>query len=128
MNKVIISGRLTKDPELKFLTDGKAVATFTLAVNRMKKGEADFIKVIHKKHSHTVNTYEQIRFELHQNPTDYSPLFLKCYRCHERGHIATQCEFFSEIKGNLIKKKNINLEDIREQEAMRIENEQGTSP
>lgn len=45
MNKAIISGRLTKDPELKFLTDGKAVATFTLAVNRMKKGEADFIRV-----------------------------------------------------------------------------------
>lgn len=80
----------------------------------MYLNQADFIKVIHKKHSHTVNTYEQIRFQLHQNPTDYSPLFLKCYRCHERGHIATQCEFFSEIKGNLIKKKQINIENIRE--------------
>lgn len=45
MNKAIISGRMTKDPELRFLPDGKAVSTFTLAVNRMKKGEADFIKV-----------------------------------------------------------------------------------
>jgi hypothetical protein len=50
-------------------------------------------------------------------------LFLKCYRCHERGHIATQCEFFAEIKGNLIKKKQINIENIREKEAQRIEEE-----
>lgn len=45
MNKVILLGCLTKDPELKFLPgDGKAVARFTLAVNRQfKKDEADFI-------------------------------------------------------------------------------------
>lgn len=51
MNKVVIIGRLTKDPELKFLPgDGKAVATFTLAVDRKfsKDGqkEADFIPVV----------------------------------------------------------------------------------
>ena len=45
MNKVILLGCLTKDPELRFLPgDGKAVARFTLAVNRQfKKDEADFI-------------------------------------------------------------------------------------
>lgn len=34
MNKAILIGRLTKDVELKQTQSGKAVATFTLAVNR----------------------------------------------------------------------------------------------
>jgi len=29
MNNVVIVGRLTKDPELRYLTSGTAVATFT---------------------------------------------------------------------------------------------------
>lgn len=33
-NKVIIGGRLTADPELKTTGSGKAVTTFTVAVNR----------------------------------------------------------------------------------------------
>ncbi|MCH4200635.1 MAG: single-stranded DNA-binding protein [Clostridium tyrobutyricum] len=51
MNKVVLIGRLTKDPELRF-TPGKgtAVATFNLAVNRRfsKDGqrEADFIPIV----------------------------------------------------------------------------------
>ncbi len=51
MNKVILMGRLTKDPELRY-TGGNttAVATFTLAVNRRfaKDGErkADFINIV----------------------------------------------------------------------------------
>ena len=48
MNKVILVGRLTKDPDLKFASgSGKAVARFSLAVNRpMKKDEADFINCV----------------------------------------------------------------------------------
>lgn len=34
INRVILVGRLTKDPELKYTPSGVAVATFTLAVNR----------------------------------------------------------------------------------------------
>lgn len=49
MNKVILTGRLTKDPELKYTPKkGTAIATFTLAVDRIFKKEgqpsADFIK------------------------------------------------------------------------------------
>lgn len=33
MNKVIMDGNLTKNPELRFTTNGKAVATFAIAVN-----------------------------------------------------------------------------------------------
>lgn len=48
MNKVILAGRLTKDPELKYTPNGAAVANFTVAVNRRFKNtegnyEADFI-------------------------------------------------------------------------------------
>lgn len=47
MNKIIISGRLVKDPELRTTTSGTEVCNFTVAVDRrIKKGEekqADFI-------------------------------------------------------------------------------------
>jgi single-strand DNA-binding protein len=51
MNRVLLVGRLTKDPELRFTLSGVAVATFTLAVNRqfVKEGqerEADFINCV----------------------------------------------------------------------------------
>ena len=34
MNKAILSGRLTKDPDVRYSTDGKAIARYTLAVKR----------------------------------------------------------------------------------------------
>ena len=51
LNKVILIGRLTKDPELRHTPGGAAVASFTLAVNRGFKNqqgeiEADFIPVV----------------------------------------------------------------------------------
>lgn len=50
MNKVILMGRLTRDPELKFTGNGTAVANFTIAVNRRFKKdgqpEADFINCV----------------------------------------------------------------------------------
>ena len=36
MNIAILMGRLTRDPELKYTTGGKAYANFTLAVNSIK--------------------------------------------------------------------------------------------
>lgn len=51
MNRVVLVGRLTKDPELRYTPAGVAVATFTLAVNRPFKNaqgeqEADFINCV----------------------------------------------------------------------------------
>ena len=48
MNKVILIGRLTKDPELNFAAgSGTAVTRFTLAITRQfKKEETDFINCI----------------------------------------------------------------------------------
>ncbi|PFI93392.1 single-stranded DNA-binding protein [Priestia megaterium] len=51
LNRVILVGRLTKDPELRYTPSGAAVATFTLAVNRtftnqQGEREADFINCV----------------------------------------------------------------------------------
>jgi single-strand DNA-binding protein len=51
LNRTVLVGRLTKDPELKYTPNGVAVANFTLAVNRPFKSqsgenEADFINCV----------------------------------------------------------------------------------
>ena len=47
MNLVVLTGRLTRDPELKFGQSGKAYSRFSLAVDRpFSKGEADFINCV----------------------------------------------------------------------------------
>jgi single-strand DNA-binding protein len=51
LNRVILIGRLTKDPELRYTPSGVAVTTFTLAVdrpftNQQKEREADFIPIV----------------------------------------------------------------------------------
>lgn len=51
MNKIMLIGRLTKDPELRYTQSGTAVASFTLAVdrrfsNQSGEREADFINCV----------------------------------------------------------------------------------
>ena len=51
MNKCIYMGRLTRDPEVRYSQDNKAVARYTLAVDRMKTKNnenpgADFISCV----------------------------------------------------------------------------------
>ena len=51
MNKIVILGRLTKDPQVRYTPSQKVVTTFTLAVDRPflnqdGKREADFIPVV----------------------------------------------------------------------------------
>ena len=47
MNLVVLTGRLTRDPELKYGQSGKAYSRFSLAVDRpFAKGEADFINCV----------------------------------------------------------------------------------
>lgn len=46
MNKVILIGRLTKDPEVRYTGDNMAVASFTLAIDRQsKEKKTDFPRV-----------------------------------------------------------------------------------
>ncbi len=52
LNHVIIIGRLTRDAEFKYITNGQAVCKFSVAVNRRKKSgdqwvdEANFFDVV----------------------------------------------------------------------------------
>lgn len=63
INNVVLVGRLTKDPDLRYTTSGTGVATFTLAVNRNFTSadgtrEADFINcVIWRKPAETLANY-----------------------------------------------------------------------
>jgi len=63
LNRVVLVGRLTKDPEYRVTPSGVAIASFTLAVNRTftnAQGErqADFINcIVFRKQADNVNTY-----------------------------------------------------------------------
>lgn len=51
INRAILVGRLTRDPEMRYTSDGTATASFSLAVNRQFKNkqgerEADFINCV----------------------------------------------------------------------------------
>lgn len=45
LNVTALSGRLTKDPELKTTQSGKQVTSFTLAVNGYREDDTSFIEV-----------------------------------------------------------------------------------
>lgn len=53
LNRVLLIGNLTRDPELRYIPSGSAVATFTIGVNRVyktqtgeKKEEVSFIRIV----------------------------------------------------------------------------------
>ena len=46
MNNVSLTGRLTRDPELKFTQSGKAVAKVSLAVGGFKQDDTTFVNLI----------------------------------------------------------------------------------
>lgn len=59
MNNVTLTGRLTRDPELKYANNGTAFCKFTVAVNRdFNREEADFINCLaFKKTAETIAEY-----------------------------------------------------------------------
>ena len=51
LNRIVLMGRLTRDPELRHTGNGTAVASFSLAVDRDYKGqsgekETDFVDIV----------------------------------------------------------------------------------
>lgn len=53
LNKVLLIGNLTRDPEMRFVAGGQPVATFSIGVNRSfvnqageKKEEVSFIRIV----------------------------------------------------------------------------------
>lgn len=63
LNRIVLIGRLTRDPELRYTPNGVAVASFTLAVDRSRKNaagerETDFVPiVVWQQQAENCNTY-----------------------------------------------------------------------
>ncbi|HXV27584.1 MAG TPA: single-stranded DNA-binding protein [bacterium] len=65
LNKVMLIGNLTRDPELRYIPSGQAVTTFSVACNRTynsqsgeKKEEVSFIRVVvWARHAEVCNEY-----------------------------------------------------------------------
>jgi single-strand DNA-binding protein len=54
MNKVLLTGRLTRDPELRSLASGKSVTTFNIATNEYAGGGKE------KAEFHTIVTWDKL--------------------------------------------------------------------
>ncbi len=54
MNRVLLTGRLTRDPELRSLASGKAVTTFNVATNEYAGGGKE------KAEFHTIVTWDKL--------------------------------------------------------------------
>lgn len=46
MNQISLTGRLARNPELRYATSNKPIASFTIAVNRIGQENADFINCV----------------------------------------------------------------------------------
>ena len=95
MNKLILTGRLTKDPEVKAIGDNNMVAKFTIAVNRNYKDKdgnrpADFIPCeAFGKTAEFVSNYitkgrlveveGEMRVDQYQNEAGENRSFTKCH-------------------------------------------------
>lgn len=95
MNKLIITGRLTRDPEVKAIGDNNMVAKFTVAVNRNYKDKdgnrpADFIPCeAFGKTAEFVGNYlnkgrlvevdGEMRVDQYQNEEGENRTFTKCH-------------------------------------------------
>ena len=53
MNRVMLTGRLTRDPELRTVSNGKTVTTFSIATNEYRGGQE-------KAEFHTVVTWDRL--------------------------------------------------------------------
>ena len=53
MNRVLLTGRLTRDPEMRTVANGKTVAQFSLATNEYRGGQE-------KAEYHTVVTWDRL--------------------------------------------------------------------
>ena len=71
INRVVLVGRMTRDPELRRTPQGDAVTSFTLAVNRnftSRDGQqqADFINcVVWRKSAENVERYSYFQNNFH---------------------------------------------------------------
>lgn len=98
MNKVELTGRLTRDPEVRVSQENMAIARFTLAVNRRKKAgtdpAADFIRCV------AFNTQAEF----------IQKYFRKGMKAEVVGHLQTGS--YTDKNGQTIYTTDVCIEDI----------------
>lgn len=114
MNKILLIGRLTKDPELRYTQQGTAITRFTLAVNKQLSKEkrqeaetnnrptADFIGITAwSKLAETIANYTKkgnlISIEGRLENNDYEKDGIKHYSYQV---VASNMEFLESAKSN----------------------------
>lgn len=121
MNKVILIGNLTSEPQLKFTTNNTPVASFTIAVNRNHTKEdgtkdIDFINiVVWNKRAENVKNY----LDKGSKVGISGRLQVRKYQ-NERGEnryvtevVADEVEFLNSKKSGLDKKSPVKSEENR---------------
>lgn len=121
MNKVILIGNLTSEPQLKFTTNNTPVASFTIAVNRNHTKEdgtkdTDFINiVVWNKRAENVKNY----LDKGSKVGISGRLQVRKYQ-NERGEnryvtevVADEVEFLNSKKSGLDEKSPVKSEDNR---------------
>ena len=121
MNKVLLIGRLTANPELRYTTSNNAVTTFSIAVDRNFKNEngnkeADFINIVAwNKKAELIHQYLKKGDRL----GIVGRLQVRKYQ-NERGEnryvtevVADEVEFLNSKKSGLDEKSPVKSEDNR---------------
>lgn len=99
LNKIILSGRLVRDPEMRTTQSGKSIASFTLAVDR------DFAPQGQKKETDFINC------------TAWNGTADFMSRYFSKGSMATVCgslqiQNYTDRDGNKRSAPNVNVENI----------------
>jgi single-strand DNA-binding protein len=71
MNSIVLVGRLTRDPELRYVASGDPVANFAIAVERPFKNtegerEVDFIDIVAWRKGHLVGVRGRLQIRSYQ--------------------------------------------------------------
>lgn len=77
VNKVILLGNVTRDPQLKTTTNGQSVATFGLATNRVWKDASGAKQSLPEYHN--LVAWGQLAEFIDQNVKKGKPLFIEGY-------------------------------------------------
>ena len=112
MNRAILSGRLTKDAEIRYTQTNEKVASFTLAVDRIGSEEADFINCIaFKKTAEFIEKYlskgRKILALGRINTNSYEKDGKKVYTTNV---IVEQVEFADSKPNNVVQEDGLNKE------------------
>jgi hypothetical protein len=67
----------------------------------MHLDQNEFLTFLQNKHPNLYKSYEEVKINFSIQPKEYRILYIKCYICHQSGHICLDCPFFVEIERNM---------------------------